>query len=64
MAIGNSIAETVSSSHTARVAGVSPVDPLTYAAAAAFLAAVALVACIGPARRAARVDPVVALRQE
>jgi putative ABC transport system permease protein len=44
--------------------GVSPTDPLTFAAIAAGLAAVAVVACALPARRAARVDPAVALRAE
>ena len=44
--------------------GVSATDPLTYAAVATFLAAVALVASWLPARRATRVQPTVALRQE
>jgi ABC-type antimicrobial peptide transport system permease subunit len=46
------------------VPGLSPTDPLTFLAVIALLAAVALAATIGPALRALRVDPMVALRYE
>jgi putative ABC transport system permease protein len=44
--------------------GVKPTDPMTYVAVSAALAAVALFATHLPARRAARVDPMVALRAD
>jgi putative ABC transport system permease protein len=44
--------------------GVSPLDVITYVAVTVILAAIAAIACWIPARRAARVDPMVALRYE
>ena len=46
-----------------RLFGISRFDPLTYAVALAIVLVVALLATAVPARRAARVDPIVALRQ-
>ena len=47
-----------------RLFGVSRLDPLTYVGAVAALAVTGLIACALPARQAARVDPLTALRAE
>ena len=44
--------------------GITPTDPLTYVSVFTLLATASLVACYLPARRVARVDPLVALRHD
>ena len=46
------------------VIGVSTHDPLTFAGTAAVLGAIALLASYIPARRATRIDPLIALRTD
>jgi putative ABC transport system permease protein len=64
VAIGAAMALGVARLISTFLFGVKPTDPLTYAAVAVGLAAVALLACYMPARRAIKVDPIVALRYE
>ncbi|MBI1790346.1 MAG: ABC transporter permease, partial [Acidobacteria bacterium] len=63
-ALGGGAALALTRAFRALLFGIAPEDPRTYAAVAVLLMAVAAGACWLPARRAARVDPMVALRQE
>ena len=64
IALGVGVALAFSRVMRALLFGVSPTDPMTYAAVSGALAAVMLLAMYLPARRASRVDPVVALRED
>lgn len=64
MAIGTLGAYLLRQSLASLLFEVGAFDPITYAGVAALLSGVALVACLFPARRAAAVDPMEALRQE
>jgi len=62
--LGITIAVALTRLVSAFLFGVGPMDPTTYAVVSATLAAVALLATYVPARRASRVDPLIALRAD
>ena len=64
LALGAGLAYAASRLVGSRLYGVAPQDPLTMAVAGGLLVLVALGAAYLPARRASRVDPMAALRQE
>jgi putative ABC transport system permease protein len=64
LAIGLAAALAVTPLLKSQLVQVSPADPITYGVAAAVLVVSAMLGCLIPARRATRVDPVVALRSE
>ncbi len=64
VAVGLGVALAATRGISSLLFGVSRLDPLTFAGTAALLLAVTLVACLGPGRRATRVDPVTALRYD
>ncbi len=64
VAIGIGLALAVSRTLSVFLFGVSPFDPLTFGAVAIFLLGSGVAASYFPARRATRVDPMVALRAE
>jgi ABC-type antimicrobial peptide transport system permease subunit len=64
IAVGILAAFAVTRVMSTMLVGVSPTDPLTFAAIAAFFLGVTALACWIPARRASRMDPIAALRDE
>ena len=62
LAIGLGAAVVIMRAFRARLFEVSPADPMTLTVVAAILLTTAVAACIIPARRAMRVDPIEALR--
>ena len=64
--LGAGVLASVASSRllSSQLFGVASVDPIAYAGVVLVLGVVTLAACYLPARRAAAVDPIVALRQD
>jgi putative ABC transport system permease protein len=64
LTIGLSISLLLTRVMASFVYGIQAVDPLTFAVLPALLMVVTVVACIGPAWKAAQIDPVIALRDQ
>jgi putative ABC transport system permease protein len=64
LAVGLAVALALSGTMATLLTGVNPRDPVTFVATPAILAAIALVATYVPARRATRIDPLIALRTD
>ena len=64
LAVGAALSLGVTRLLRSQLFGVSPTDPIAYASVAGLIGVVAMAACYLPARRAASVDPMVALRNE
>jgi putative ABC transport system permease protein len=64
IALGLAAAFVVSRWLSSELYGISPLDPLTYVGVAVVMTSVTLLACYVPARRAMKVDPLIALRYE
>ena len=64
VAVGTGLAVWAGQAAASLVYGLQPRDPATLGGAVALLAAVAILASYGPARRASRLEPMAALRDE
>jgi putative ABC transport system permease protein len=62
--VGLCIAVALSRTLTGVLYGINPIDPLTFGTVSLVLTMISLLACAAPARRATRVDPLLALRYE
>ena len=62
--VGFAVAALIAEVLSAFLVGLAPLDPVTFGGAFVLLSLVGLAACYGPARRATRIDPLVAVRDE